>query len=297
MGIELSSLGAECLSKGPGPGRAQGLYDECLPLPAFSSSSERTLTKKPPGPPRSSLRFYRRIDVDSPWIGSRASLRPRDAALFEGDSLPAALARALCERRALPAKELFEATETFELVRKRVRGPVVADLCCGHGLAGILFAIFEREVDRVLLIDRERPASAEVLLEVAAEVAPWAPAKIEWRVEQLKRTELPPGTGVIAIHACGLRTDAAMDLAIKARGPFAALPCCRPHRLHPAPESLKNALGADVAIDVHRTYALEAAGYRVRWQDIAQRITPMHRVISAALPFCLPNSRAIGRFD
>ncbi|QDV05591.1 hypothetical protein Poly30_10890 [Planctomycetes bacterium Poly30] len=227
------------------------------------------------------LRFYRHIDAGSPWIGSRASLRPRDAEQFPGDGLPAALARALCERSALPAKELFEATETFELVRKRVRGAAVADLCCGHGLAGLLFAIFEREVQKVLLIDRERPASADVLLDAADEVAPWAREKIQWRVEQLKRMELPEGTGVIAVHACGLRTDAAMELAIGARGAFAALPCCRPHRLHPAPESLKNALGADVAIDVHRTYALEAAGYRVKWQEIAEGITPMRRVISA----------------
>ena len=63
--------------------------------------------------------------------------------------------------------------------------------------------------------------------------------------------------------------------------PFAALPCCRPHRLHPAPESLKNALGADLAIDVHRTYRLEEAGYRARWQEISSAITPMNRVLSA----------------
>jgi hypothetical protein len=248
--------------------------------------------KLPPAPPsesRTRLRFYRHIDAASPWVGSRTSLRPRDAAHFPGDSLPAVFARALCERSALPAKELFEATETFELVRKRVRRPVVADLCCGHGLAGLLFAVFERKVDRVLLIDRERPASADLLLDAAAEVAPWAPAKIEWRVESLKRTELPEGTGVIAIHACGLRTDASMKLAMESKGPFAALPCCRPHRLHPAPESLKNALGADIAIDVHRTYELENAGYHVKWQEIPRSITPMNRVLSAvavpAVPF------------
>lgn len=228
------------------------------------------------------LRFFRQLDAAGPWLGSRSSLRPRDAEHFPGDTLQDKFARALCERSALPAKELFEATETFELVRKRVRRSVVADLCAGHGLAGLLFAIFERRVDTVLLIDRERPASADVLLDAAAEVAPWAPGKIEWRVESLKRVSLPEDTGVIAIHACGLRTDASMELALKAQGPFAALPCCRPHRLHPAPTSLKNALGADVAIDVHRTYTLENAGYRVRWQQISEAITPMNRVLSAA---------------
>ncbi len=253
----------------------------------MSTHSDLPLTVPPAeGPPgsRTHLRFFRHLEASSPWLGSRASLRPRDATHFEGDTLQAKFARALCERSALPAKELFEATETFELVRKRVRRPVVADLCAGHGLAGLLFAVFERSVESVLLVDRERPASADVLLDAAAEVAPWAPAKIQWRVEALKRTSLPNGTGVIAIHACGLRTDASMELALAARGPFAALPCCRPHRLHPAPTSLKNALGADVAIDVHRTYALENAGYRVRWQEIPAAITPMNRVLSAAPP-------------
>ena len=49
---------------------------------------------------------------------------------------------------------------------------MVADLCCGHGLAGLLFAIFEREVERVHLVDRERPASADLILQAAADVAP-----------------------------------------------------------------------------------------------------------------------------
>ena len=249
--------------------------------PPMSSRSDLLLTLPPSAQPRATLRFFRHLDATGPWLGSRSSLRPRDAQHFSGDSLQAKFARALCARSTLPAKELFEATETFELVRKRVRRPVVADLCAGHGLAGLLFAVFEKSVESVILVDRERPKSADLLLEVAAEVAPWAPAKIEWRVEALKRTALPEGAGVIAIHACGLRTDAALELALSANGPFAALPCCRPHRLHPAPTSLKNALGADVAIDVHRTYALENAGYRVRWQEIPAAITPMNRVLSA----------------
>ena len=56
-------------------------------------------------------------------------------------------------------------------------------------------------------------------------------------------------------------------------------PCCRPHRLHPAPDVLKRELGGDVAIDVHRTYVLEDAGYRVRWKSIPAAITPMNRIL------------------
>ena len=228
------------------------------------------------------LGAFRGVDSSDPWIGSRSKLTPRDAARFPGSSLLDSFARALCEARALPAKELFEATEFFSLARKTARGPIVADLCCGHGLGGVLFALMEHSVERVLLIDRKRPPSADAILDVAASLAPWVRPKIEWCETTLKRVELPESTGVLAIHACGLRTDRALELALHAGGAFAALPCCRPHRLHPAPDSLKHALGADTAIDVHRTMRLENSGYRTAWRNIASTITPMNRVLLAA---------------
>ena len=243
---------------------------------------EQTIQEEAGAP--AALRFHRALSEHPSLHGSRSTLRPEDARRFPGDSLPDAFARALCERRATCMKELLEATEVFALARKAVRAPTVADLCCGHGLAGLLFAVFERRVERVVLVDRERPPSADLVLEAAADVAPWAPGKVEWRREPLKRTALKPGTGVIAIHACGLRTDRAIELAIEAGGGVAALPCCRPHRGHPAPEGLKLALGPDRAIDVHRTYALEQAGHRVRWRSIAPTISPMNRVLIARAP-------------
>jgi hypothetical protein len=238
----------------------------------------------PDAPPRTHLRFFKQVSADDPWIGSRNRLRPGDVRRFPGATLPEAFARALCERSALPAKELFEATETFQLVRSSVRRSTVADVCCGHGLVGLLFAVFEPSVETVLLLDRERPASADAVLDAARSVASWAVPKVHWREESLESCELPTGSGVIAVHACGLRTDSALDIALAAGGPFAALPCCRPHRMHPAPTTLKKALGADLAIDVHRTYRLEDAGYLTRWQEISETITPMNRVLSARPP-------------
>ncbi|MEL6906766.1 MAG: methyltransferase domain-containing protein [Planctomycetota bacterium] len=253
------------------------------PVPATRTDSAASADSAARGDaaPRARLRAFRSIDAADPWIGSRNSLRPRDADRFEGDTPLARLARALCERSALPVKELFEAAEVFALARKRVRAPVVADLCCGHGLGGILFGLMERSVERVLLVDRVRPASADVLLDAADEVAPWVRPKVEWREARLERVEVPAGAGVLAVHACGTRTDRSLEVAVQARGPFAALPCCRPHRRHAAPDALKRALGADVAIDVHRTYALEAAGYWTWWDEIAPEITPMNRLITA----------------
>ncbi|MEL6431753.1 MAG: hypothetical protein AAFR54_21460, partial [Planctomycetota bacterium] len=142
--------------------------------------------------PRARLRAFRGIDASDPWIGSRNSLRPRDADRFEGDAPLARLARALCARSALPVKELFEAAEVFALARKRVRAPVVADLCCGHGLGGILFGLMERTVEHVLLVDRVRPASADVLLDAADEVAPWVRPKVVCRTRGRPGRRLPP---------------------------------------------------------------------------------------------------------
>ncbi|MEM9408868.1 MAG: hypothetical protein AAGA81_22750, partial [Acidobacteriota bacterium] len=55
----------------------------------------------------------------------------------------------------------------------------------------------------------------------------------------------------------------------------------RAHAHNPAPVGLRQALGDDVAYDVHRTYALENQGYQVRWREIPEEITPMNRVLIA----------------
>lgn len=224
--------------------------------------------------------------------GSRSRLRPQDADFFPGDGLAAQFARALCAERAVPIKELLEAGEFFARVRRRVRRRTVVDLCSGHGLVGVLYALFEREVERVVLIDRRRPASWQAIVRAAAQVGSWVPPKLEYREQRLAALEgsSEPGAAFVGVHACGLRTDQVIDLAIASRGPVAVLPCCRPHRRHPAPLSLRNALGADLAIDIDRTYRLERAGWRARWDQIPGCITPMNRIV-------LGVPRAEGSFD
>jgi hypothetical protein len=210
----------------------------------------------------------------------RILLRPKHAEHFAGEGLPAQFARALCEEQALSLKELLEAFEFFQVVREYTAAPHVADVCAGHGLVGVLFALFERKVDTVTLVDRQQPMSYERILAAADRVGPWARDKLTFQKTTLKNADaLPPGTSVIAVHACGLRTDRAMDLAIQVEGAFACLPCCRPHRRYPSPDVLKRELGGDLAVDVHRTYTLERAGYRVRWKTIPETITPMNRVL------------------
>lgn len=229
------------------------------------------------------FRFLKQFDEPdfAKKTGCRDRLRVSDTRWFPGDNLSSVFARAMCEQKAIPFKEVLESFEFYACVRNRVRATSVADLCCGHGLVGIVFAMFERTVERVLLIDKVRPASFDLVLAAATEVAPWVTQKIQFVECELKnaRDHLEPGESIVGVHACGERTDTCIDHAIELRGSVAVLPCCRHHAPYPSPPCLKQELGGDLAIDVDRTYRLHGAGYRVKWDSIPASITPMNRVL------------------
>jgi hypothetical protein len=157
----------------------------------------------------------------------------------------------------------------------------VADLCCGHGLLGILFAMFERDVQRTILIDQNEPESRQKLIAVASQVAPWIAEKIDNRAAKISLDDdwIKPGISIVSAHACGVLSDLCIDIAIKSGGPIAILPCCYPKSVCNAPQSLQTQFGLETAFDIDRTYRLEAAGYRVRWGLIPKQITPMNRIV------------------
>ena len=201
--------------------------------------------------------------------------------VFDRPRLYDRLARALCDRRAVSVKELLESAEFHTRTRKRLRGRVVADLCCGHGLTGALFAL-EKQVERVLLLDRRRPDSFATIVDALCEVAPEASAKLTWVEASVEdaAAHLPEGAHVLGVHACGPMTDRVLDAALARRArAIAVMPCCYGRACPDAPPALREALGADVACDVHRSYRLEQEGYRVHWARIPAAITPMHRVV------------------
>lgn len=229
-------------------------------------------------------------------IGNTGTFDPQCAARFTGDGLVDQFARALGARRAVRVKEFIEACEFFAAVRKEVRAPVVADVCASHGLVGALFALFERRVERVVLIDRRVPDSRAKVLDAACEVGAWVRAKLEPRDGLLAQrgAELPRGASVLAVHACGTLTDECIELALRLEGAVALMPCCRPHRRSPAPRVLARELGPDLAYDIDRTYRLEAGGLTVRWDAIPASITPMNRVL-VAWPRIAPVPKAHAR--
>ncbi len=222
-------------------------------------------------------------DFDRPeWLSSRQKLQPQFAdEYFNSDSLQDKFLQGIATDRLLPVKEVLESFELFGRVRKCVRRPVVADLCCGHGLLGILFAMFERDVEHVILIDRNEPLSRQKLIAIASRIAPWVADKIDNRVADVKISSdwIEPDIAVVSAHACGVLSDLCIDVAIKTGGPIAILPCCYPRSACVAPLALQTQFGIEAAFDIDRTYRLEAAGYRVRWGSIPQEITPMNRIL------------------
>lgn len=234
----------------------------------------------------SRFKFFPQLnDLEKPhWLNSTNTLHSNLAAkYFASDSLQDTFLQAMAAERILPIKEVLEAFELFARIRRPTKSPMVADLCCGHGLLGLLFAMFERKVDRVILIDKKEPESRQKLISLATGVAPWIANKIEnWAAKiDVEDPRIESGCAVVSAHACGKLSDLCIEIAIKRRGNLAILPCCYPRSGCQAPLSLQTALGLNTAFDVDRTYRLESAGYRVRWAEIPPEITPMNRIIYA----------------
>jgi len=218
----------------------------------------------------------------SAWLHSRAPLSlSKVEQYFDSDSLQDVFVHALARDYVLPTKEIFECFELFARIRKKTRRADMADFCCGHGLLGILFAMFEKSVERVVLIDRTEPPSRQKLIACATAIAPWVEAKIENRAEKISLGDerIPMGAGVVSAHACGSLSDLCIDIAIEKAGPVAILPCCYPKRACEAPQALQMVFGMEAAYDIHRTYRLENARYNVQWAAIPPQISPMNRVL------------------
>ena len=127
-----------------------------------------------PEPADATFRAFRPFNDPDLWTvaGSRSAIGLNLAERhFPGPGLPNQIVRALGAGRAIATKEVFESFELFERVRHRVRAPTVVDLCCGHGLTGILFAIFSRAVESVLLIDKKQPKGFDRIMTAISPIA------------------------------------------------------------------------------------------------------------------------------
>ncbi len=222
----------------------------------------------------------------APFTGSTDRLAPRHVEMFDDGSMPAKVAQAIAATRSISIKEFFESTEFFARVRRRLRARVVADLCCGHGLTGLLFAVFEPRVERIVLVDKRRPPSHDRLHDALVELAPWIEPKLDFRTTSMNgiRDHLPERAAILAVHACGPRSDTVIDIAHRVGGAVGVLPCCDSRRAYSGSPAIERALGIRDACDIERTLRLEAAGYRVTWDELPSAITPMRRLLVATPP-------------
>lgn len=203
---------------------------------------------------------------------------------FESQRMPDKIAKILGEAMAIDTKEIIESFEFFQRVRHRINREYIVDLCCGHGLVGMLFGLLERRVERVYLLDVKFPKSSYKIEALLNAQWPWLSPKLIRLKRSVKgaSVDLPQGAGVVAVHACGARTDWSIDVAQELGGPLAVMPCCYAHQVYNGPETLKRHLGVTLCVDIQRTSELEAANYMVDWQEIPPEITPKNRIISAS---------------
>lgn len=202
---------------------------------------------------------------------------------FNSDRLTDRLIQNLVAGHVMRWKEILESFEFYGLARKQSRRTSVVDMCCGHGLTGVLFALLEKSVERVELVDESLPPCISRVVETAIQLGPWVKEKVSVSERGIgeSQSQVPMGTAVLAVHACGSLTDQVLDLAIGVAGPVAVTPCCGHPRNDEAPQVLYRELGAKDGVDVHRTYRLNDAGYEVQWRYIPESVTPMNRTILA----------------
>ena len=209
---------------------------------------------------------------------SRKRLTPRSAVHFEGESLFARLARAVCEAGCLPRKELFEAWEMARRTRRHLRGGRVVDLAAGHGLLAWAMLLLDDSSPEALCVDPRRPASAAPLAEHLAERWPRLAGRVRYLAAPLQEVELLASDLVVSAHACGSLTDQILTRAIAARARVAVLPCCH-HLGENTREPLEAWLDSALALDVERALRLKSAGYLVRALTIPSQITPKNRLL------------------
>jgi hypothetical protein len=149
----------------------------------------------------------------------------------------------------------------------------------------MLFAMFEKQVKDVLLVDKHKPQSHDTILAAMCSVAPWVAGKVTFLEKTLGELReeggLPTGASVMGIHACGKVTDECIAIADHIGGNIALMPCCYQAPPPAVPVALQEALGRGLSLDAHRTYTLQHLGYQVSWSAIPSAITAKNRILLA----------------
>ena len=188
------------------------------------------------------------------------------------------IARALCDARCLPRKELYESWEVARRVRRRMRGGHIYDLAAGHGVLAAILLLLDGSSPGATCVDTKRPPSHQRTLAALAARWPRLADEVTYIDGRLESVRPAPGDIVVSAHACGRLTDKVLDVAIEARCRVAVLPCCHSIK-HCDSGSLRGWMDGPLAIDTMRAVRLEQAGFEVVTQTIPAAITPKNRLL------------------
>ncbi len=209
---------------------------------------------------------------------SRNRLSRQQVDLYQGKTLFAKIARAVCRADSLPRKELYEAWEMARRVRRRYRGGRVLDLACGHGLLAHIMIILDDSSKMAIAVDKKIPGSAEKLSNSLIDTWPRLKNRIIYEQKDIQTIKVQSGDIVVSAHACGALTDLVLQKAIEKQSRVAVLPCC--HNVNKSPTNqLEGWMDKTLAVDAVRAFKLTTSGYKIVTQKIPSDITPKNRLL------------------
>ncbi|MEM7263766.1 MAG: methyltransferase [Planctomycetota bacterium] len=210
--------------------------------------------------------------------GSTNKLNRRTAPRFEGETLFARVARAVCEAECLPRKELYESWECARRIRRLLRGGAVREIAGGHGLLSALLILLDDSSPTATVVDVRRPDSQSKVLESLTRQWPRLEGRVQFVEGSVDDERAQAEDLVVSVHACGSLTDRVIDLAASGRSRVAVLPCC--HELDRSDTGqLRGWVNGPLAVDLVRAERLKRADYEIRTQRIPEEITPHNRLL------------------
>lgn len=216
---------------------------------------------------------------------SRKRLHPGSAKNFPADTVHDRVARALAAASCVPRKEFFESWSFVHRIRRHLDAPVVWDLCAGHGLVAFLLALLEPDLVSVRAIDKRKPLSFERVRAALAPLGEARIAKVVYDERALEALDAPrEKVFLTAVHACGRRTDRAIELALAGHCSIAVLPCCHDASDVTIPAAVLQRWSKREAVDLARIFKLHQAGWRTSSKRVDDDVTTCADAIIAVAP-------------
>jgi len=190
------------------------------------------------------------------------------------------------EKEISEAIAFFQKSEKLMFPKQKGGGrmrEIVVDVAGSHGLLALLYLIFRRTKE-VVVLDPHRPPSFDTMVKAWASFYP--PDAVLRYIESPLQSALPSLVNsekdvvVVACHACQHLSAEVARQCIAACRDFAVMPCCHkdPHgEMKHAAAALQMPLGA--VMDVALIGTIQAAGHRASLRTIDPTITPQNRVL------------------